>query len=318
MRPIVYLSKEGFVGGPRSFRDRLRAVLKTVPEISITNDSDPSKFDIELAFIRSKNKGEKPTVLRVDGCYYRKKDLSKNDDIIKSINNAAYVIFQSNFSAEMCKRIMKVEPKNCSIIYNGIDLEFINSIKPDKTVEPGSFVACSNTWKRRPNKRAMSTLSGFLKAGVDRHLYIIGKYHNEWKNEVYKHPKIHFCGQKDAKEVLPIIKACDYQIHLCHIDSCPNAVIEGLACGLNVLCTNLGGTREIVGDNGIVLDVDKWDFKPLSETAFESLDNLNSNDVAEGIHKLMKITERTNRLDLDIKGKSQQYVQVLLKVSNGI
>jgi len=316
MRPVIYLAKEGFVGGPRSFRDRLRAILKTMPEVSITNNLD--KFDVELAFIRSKNKSKKPTVLRVDGCYYRKKDLFKNNDIIKSIKNAKYVIFQSNFSAEMCKKIMKVNPKNCSIIYNGIDKKFIDSIIPDKTVEPGSFVACSNTWKRRPNKRAKSILGGFLKAGIDKHLYIIGKYHNEWKDSEYKHPRIHFCGLKSAKKVLPIVKACDYQIHLCHIDSCPNAVVEGLACGLNVLCTNLGGTQEIVGDNGVVLDVDKWDFKPLSEDIFENLDNLNLNDVAEGIHRLMKITERTNRPDLNIYGKAKQYVEILLKVGNGI
>ena len=318
MRPVVYLTKDGFAGGPKSFRDRLRAVLKRAPEIAITNNPNPDKYDVELAFIRSKNNSKKPTVLRVDGCYYREKDLIKNKDIIKSINRAKHVIFQSEFSAKMGRKIMGVDPKHWSIIYNGIDQNFIDSIKPDKTVEPGSFVACSNTWKRRPNKRAMSTLGGFLKAGTDRHLYLIGKYHNEWKNEIYKHPNIHFCGQKTAKEVLPIIKACDYQIHLCHIDSCPNAVIEGLACGLNVLCTNLGGTKEIVGENGVVLNVDQWDFKPLAEATFANLDSLSVNDVAEGIHKLLKITDRANRPDLNIDKKAKQYIDVLLKVGNGI
>ena len=316
MRPIIYLPKDGFAAGPKNFRDRLRVVLKTMPEISITNNIN--KCDVELAFIRSRSKGSKPVVLRVDGCYYRKKDLMKNRDIVKSIKNAKYVIFQSDFSAKMCREIMKVKPKHCSVVYNGIDQSLIDSIRPDKTVEPGSFVACSNTWKRKPNKRPLSILNGFLKSGVNRHLYVIGKYHNEWKNSEYKHPRIHFCGLKSPEAVLPIMKACDYQIHLCHIDSCPNAVIEGLSCGLNVLCTNLGGTKEIVKENGVILEADHWNFSPLSEDAFANLDSLVSNEVAEGIHKLIKIADRANRPDLNIKDKAKQYVDILLEVSNGI
>ena len=155
---------------------------------------------------------------------------------------------------------MGVNPKNWSIIYNGISKDCIDSIETDKTIEPGSFVACSNTWRMKPNKRPLSIINGFLKSDTGRHLYIIGQYQNEWKKK-YKRYRIHFLGPKSPKKVIAIMKACDYQIHLCHIDSCPNAVVEGLACGLNVLCTNLGGTKELVGPDGVILKIE-WLYCP--------------------------------------------------------
>ena len=64
------------------------------------------------------------------------------------------------------------------------------------------------------------------------------------------------------------------QLHLCHIDSCPNIVIEGLCCGLNVLCSNLGGTQEIVGENGVVLRADKmWSGQYLPKTNLDNIED---------------------------------------------
>lgn len=307
----VFIQKEGYTGGPKNFRDRLRSILRTMPEVKLVDDGND--FDIELAFIRAKKGHKKPVVLRIDGCYYRKKDLGNNVSIFDSIARASHVIFQSNFSSQMCRKIMKVEPPSWSVIYNGIDQKYIDSIAKDESVEPGSFVACSNTWKRKPNKRPVSTIRGFLEAGTDRHLYVIGKYHSEWPREFGSH--VHFCGLKSPDKVIAIMKACDYQIHLCHIDSCPNAVVEGLSCGLNVLCTNLGGTPELVRESGVILNIDNWAFNPLS--TFDNLDTLNSKKVAEGISSLLKFQTRANRPDLNIEESAKQYIQVLSKVVNG-
>lgn len=305
----VFFQKEGFSGGPKTFRDRLRPAMKYLPNISLTDDPN-SKFDVELAFIRRRCDHDNPIVLRLDGCYYRKKDLSHNESSKQAIKQAKHVIFQSNFSSKMCRSIMNIEPKRWSVIYNGIDYKYINSIEPDTHhVPPGSFIACS-VWKRRPNKRPLSIIKGFLEADVDRHLFIIGKVHSEWIRK-YQDRRIHFWEEREPDSVIAVMKACDYQIHLCHIDSCPNAVVEGLACGLNVLCTNLGGTPEIVGNDGIVMETDSWDFTPMPITTFDGLDTLSSKDVAEGIHKLIKIRERSVRPDLDIKTVAQQYAKIL-------
>jgi len=299
--------KSGWSGGPKMFRDRIRLALKKVPGILITGD-EKSNFDLELVFIRNKTKHNKPFVIRLDGVYYKKKHLYHNDPIVKSAKKAKHIIFQSEFSAKMFRRITGFSPKASTIVCNGIDLKKIAKIVPDANIPPGSIVACSQ-WKRRPNKRPLSIIKGYLEAGISNPLFIIGKTNSEWREE-YQNKNVFFLGELKASKIISIMKACDYQIHLCHIDSCPNVVVEGLACGLNVLCSNLGGTKEIVRGDGVVLDVDDWNFKPLSTDVFNSLDNLDPKIVAQGIHDIIKIKTRANRPDLDINLVAQKYVDV--------
>ena len=122
-----------------------------------------------------------------------------------------------------------------------------------------------------------------------------------------------FNSNEKSREIISIMKACDYLIHLCHIDSCPNAVIEGLSCGLKVLHTNLGGTKELVKNNGVMLSVDKmWDGRYMKKT---NLDNLNNKEVATGIIELLKLKkEKTNVLNFDINITAQKYLKIIKKV----
>ena len=105
------------------------------------------------------------------------------------------------------------------------------------------------------------------------------------------------------------MKACDYQLHLCHIDSCPNIVLEGLCSGLNILCSNLGGTKELVQNDGIVLKADKmWGGRYLKPT---NLDNIKPTLVAEGIHRLIerKTIPDSSKFDMNLVVK--KYVDII-------
>jgi glycosyltransferase involved in cell wall biosynthesis len=52
---------------------------------------------------------------------------------------------------------------------------------------------------------------------------------------------------------LALYKTSDYMIHLAWLDHCPNVIVEALSQGCPVICTDSGGTKEIVKDNGIVI-----------------------------------------------------------------
>jgi glycosyltransferase involved in cell wall biosynthesis len=133
-------------------------------------------------------------------------------------------------------------------------------------------------------------------------------------NKKYNSRYIHILEEKSNKDIISIMKACDYQIHLCHIDSCPNSVIEGLACGLNVLCTNLGGTPEIVKDNGVILDVDKfWNARYLNKN---NLDTLPLSTVSNGIKKIIRLRKKNDTSFLDINRVAIKYKEVIEKVVN--
>lgn len=315
----VFIQTEKFKGGPAIFRSRLIESLNKFEDIKVITDFNKN-FDIELAFIRNVYSHNKPYILRVDGCYYQKNKSSGNRAVEKAILGSKHLIFQSHFSFDLCKNILNIGSKvsdksSYSIIHNGIDLDYINKIKPNKKVKPGSFVACAR-W--RDNKRTFSILKGFTKASIDRHLYMIGglglgergSYFNKMKK--YKSNYIHILGEKSPEETISILKACEYQIHLCHIDSCPNIVLEGLSCGLNVLCANLGGTRELVKNDGLVLNADKmWHGKYLSSSI--KLDSLDKNKVAKGIRKLTTIKTKPDAQRFDIDPVAKKYADIIRK-----
>jgi len=321
----IFIQTDKFKGGPAVFRSRLISALNKFEDIEIVTDVQ-KKFDIGLEFIRKTHKYSKPYILRASSCYYLDKYKPwNNKPIAKAIKNSIYTIFQSKFAYKLCNRVLRLESRDLikngyDVIYNGVNLDYINSIEASPDVEKGSFIACAR-WD--PNKRFKSMIKGFLLANTKKHLYIIGDFGIEsrkdnmqnWKKKYEKKSKyIHILGKKSNKEVLSIMKACDYQIHLSFIDICPNIVIEGLSCGLNVLCTNLGGTSELVGENGVILNVDKfWKTKYLKKRIGD-LDNLKSQVVAKGIDRLLKIKTRPDVSKFNIDKTAKEYFSVIKKV----
>jgi glycosyltransferase involved in cell wall biosynthesis len=315
----VFIQTDKFKGGPAIFRSRLISSLNKVEGIKVVTDVN-KKFDIELAFIRKVYKHDKPYILRADGCYYQNGRKSGNRPVEKAMLGSKHIIFQSNFSLNLCKKILKIDSKmedkdNFSVIYNGIDLDYIDRIEPSHDVEPGSFVACAR-W--RDNKRTFSILKAFSKAETGKHLYMIGgtgigsndSYFKKMKK--YRSKYIHILGEKTNEETISIMKSCDYQIHLCHIDSCPNIVLEGLSCGLNVLCSNLGGTPELVKDDGIILKLDKmWEGRYLSSSV--TLDSADKKFVAKGINKILKIKTKPDIKRFNIHPVVKKYVDLIRK-----
>jgi len=317
MREIkVFIQTEKFKGGPAIFRDRLINALSDMNDIRVvTNVHD--KFDVEIAFIRNVFPHKKPYILRVDGCYYEENRKSGNKSLVQSIKSAKYLIFQSNFSFSLLDKVLQVEKTikkrgiPYSIVHNGLDYNYIERIPRNESIEPGSFISCSR-W--RPNKRPISTIKGFLKADTGRHLYMIGGEGIGGKkiSKEYGTKYIHIMPEKKPEEIVSIMKSCDFLLHLCHIDSCPNTVIEALACGLNVLCTNLGGTPEIVKENGIILKADEmWTGRYLPKT---NLDNLSHSKVAKGIHSILNMEKKEIRKDLGIEEVAKKYVDIIKSV----
>lgn len=304
MKLLVCMKK--FKGGPRVFRQRLVNILKTYPDIEVTSDTMGS-FDFELSFLRHQVNHKKLKIIRVDGCYIDGDFETKNKVYKHSIIHSAHAIYQSEFSKKMVEHVLDVHTPS-TVIHNGIDLDTIKNIQPDSKIPPGSFVACS-LWRK--NKRPSSTIRSFLHASTGRDLYMIGDYSG--CKEVYakrrKEPHIHFLGKLSFEQTIAIFKACQYQIHIPYVDSCPNVVVEGLACGLNVICSNLGGTKELVKNDGIVVHTDEWNFDPRQSKISDS--SVDFAQVADGINVMIKEKiQRVNRPDLDIRFVADKYINV--------
>ena len=86
-----------------------------------------------------------------------------------------------------------------------------------------------------------------------------------------------------------LISKCDISIHIKSGDSCPNAVLEAMSCGVPVICHSHGGTKELVGNTGIIIEHPKFYY-----------DDLLSKKTADAIHKILK-----KRREYSIKARNR-------------
>jgi glycosyltransferase involved in cell wall biosynthesis len=195
-----------------------------------------------------------------------------------------------------------------------MNFDEIRGIKADPTIPEGSFVA-SAIWRK--NKRPVSMIQGFIDAGIKNHFYVIGDTYGippKFLSRFKQHKNIHFLGTCEFEKSMSVFKACDYQLHLSQIESCPNAVIEGLTCGLKILYSNLQGTKEIVPDgSGVMIKTDKWDFKPIG---LGQHDRIKPGLVADGIHKLMALPKKKKMYPshIDINKVADRYIKEIKKI----
>jgi len=106
-------------------------------------------------------------------------------------------------------------------------------------------------------------------------------------------------------------------IHIAKIESCSNAVVESLVSGLPVITNNVGGTKELVRDNGIVLNLDK---KILFNEKYFSDYKCDKLILSKGLKKIVKFKRKKNEklLPKNITKKYYNFFQKILNDENKI
>jgi glycosyltransferase involved in cell wall biosynthesis len=92
--------------------------------------------------------------------------------------------------------------------------------------------------------------------------------------------------------------------HLAWLDHCPNTVVESLSVGTPVICSEDGGTSEIVGSYGLVLHEDtKYNYE-LKD--YNSPPYINVSQVS----LLPSKTDLGNPPDLSIEKSASNYIRI--------
>lgn len=291
--------------GPDMFMSRLIRVLEKKHDIKFTS----KKPHISLGVILLPPKTSAKRIVRVDGCYYNKSYMSNslNKQIQKSISKADGVVFQSNFSKQLCQKLLKTEPKNCCVIYNGIDQDWIKTVPPFESDVENIFVSIA-AW--RNSKRPKSIIKSFIHANIpNSKLFIIGNFEKQ-----ILHENVVYLGKQPSEKIISILKRSKGLIHLCKIESCSNAVVESLSCGIPVLCNNIGGTPELVKNDGIIVNCDPaFEYRFIDE---KNVDNIDTKLVALEMNKLLQKTWSINRPDLSIDLCANQYYNYFKLILN--
>lgn len=253
-------------GGPNIFMRRLRESLRRRGLAGTSFFPDPFT-DINLYANRVRNPWGRPYVFRVDGIYFDRarpagENAERNRPIFEGIDGAAGVVFQSDFARRLVAAFHG--PTQCPhvVIGNGVDVDHFTPEGHDKRRElglaPDDLVFLTSA-KWRAHKRLADTVELFMafekRSGRVCHLLVLGRLDRPIG---VTHPRIHAAGLISPEDLPSWYRTGDICLFLSWLDNCPSTVIEAMACGLPVVCTSQGGTRELVerAHGGIVAEAD--------------------------------------------------------------
>ena len=165
-------------------------------------------------------------------------------------------------------------------------------------------IICSSEW--RAHKRREGIIEGFKKINnSNTGLVILGKYEKK-----YNYKNVIYLGRVSPHKLPYYLRSADVFVHLSWLDWCPNVVVEALTCGLPVLCSHNGGTKELVKDSGIVLRLEE-DYN-FNKVALYKPPEPDPGIVAHGMKELLEWNKSIVRTDLYIDHVAKQYIDFIL------
>lgn len=292
----------------------LQGLVPELEKIAVNVIFDKAQdHDIVFENIRIKNKTTKPIVIRFDGVYHDSAiDYeSKNSSMREAAKKASQIICQSDFGKSMVMNYLDADSKKISIIHNGSNPNAEWSMPELK--HKHNFIAVA-VW--RPHKRLRETILSFLIADIpDSVLRVFGKFGSGMDDSIKKYAgdKVIFMDQVSDRSVLiGHMRAATAMIHLCWFDCCPNSVVEAINQQCPVVCSNQGGTHELVSPSGgYVLDLDdEYFYAPVD---LYNPPKININYVARVLDQIAQKRPNINNSLLHISIAAKKYKTVFEK-----
>jgi glycosyltransferase involved in cell wall biosynthesis len=291
--------------GPNSFASRLaKELIKLGHKIEL---EDGSNCDVSLVFIEPTGRHlAKKIVQRLDGIWFSPKEFDTKNTNIKSLYSISnHVIWQSNFDKIMTTKWWK-EPLCGSIIRNGIENISVKNAQVEQQLNHlknkyEKIFVCSANW--HPQKRLSENFRLFkhIKNISQQRCCLIVMGNNPIRIEDLD---VFYTGNLSHDVCMQIFENADWMLHLAWLDHCPNTVVEALSKNLPVICTEAGGTCELVTNYGIMLKEDK-------KYDFELVDY--ENPPILKVEQLTKLPEKTslgNPPDVSINFCAKEYLKV--------
>jgi len=216
-------------------------------------------------------------VLRVDGFYHP--SVFGNEDAprkltpyLAGINRRLrqdlemfdHVIYQSAFSKQEADLHLFERRRSYSVIPNGVDTQFLAPKAQPKEQKLTMVTVGRHT---SDNIALAFDVMESVRPNLECHLRIVGPLQGGARTTFDDRSRASLFGQDieyqgvvSYQELPKTLTAADIFLHLKVGDSCPNAVIEAMSCGLPVVCPAWGGTQELVGPAGIAVAGPAWGF----------------------------------------------------------
>ena len=206
-------------------------------------------FSYAFSSQRRKPRPNSKFIQRLDGIWFKPEEYDSHNQLIKwAYDNCDEVVWQSEFDKKMT--INWWGERQGRIIHNGIKIKKaeISAEFADFRKKFDKLFVCSAGWHRQ--KRLKENIELFEKISSEKDaLFVLGRD----PDYLIDSPNIFYLGQVNQENCLEAYSAADYMLHLAWLDHCPNVVVEALSQNCPVICTDSGGTKEIVKENGIII-----------------------------------------------------------------
>jgi glycosyltransferase involved in cell wall biosynthesis len=309
--------------GPKIFLSRLRRSIVRQGLAQTSSFLWPF-HDISLFNSIARPNYGRPYVVRVDNIFIDQAETcgcteTLNRPIFRAIKKSNGVVFQSHFNRNLVNCFMGSLTVPQSVIPNGVDLEEFSPRGPnmrDRIGVPSDALVLMTSASWRPHKRLSNIVDVFRMLSIKRkdvYLFILGGGAPD--QSALHHPRIHYTGHISPALLPAWYRSADLFLFLSWLDSCPNTVIEAIACGIPVVCSNQGGTPEIIErtHGGVVSKADEaYSFglvdlyappSPDLDAILESVDAV--------IDNLSEYRSRIQFAAVDINHTANHYVQFL-------
>jgi len=286
--------------------------------VDVNHDQD-KKSDIALHIGRINYSSKaKKHVLRVGPANINTNMAWKkiNREKAQSVKIADAVVYQSQYSKKIYHKLVCHPDKPEAVIFNGAD-------PADYDVEPyGSnfsvnFLASTRVWLKQ--KRLKTIVRSFLEAEIPESYLIVCGDTMGVEKKYHHHNNILFIGPVSDMVLARLYKLCNAMIHITWIDACPNSVVEALVAGCPVICTNMGGTVELIdpgktyGGCTLLRHDPQFDYKPVNLDKPPKSDKLRWM-VGEAMKRYWHNPLRVEAPHLHIDNIARQYLNFFEKV----
>lgn len=217
----------------------------------------------------------------LDSCVYE-----KYDHII-CISDGTKKSMSSSFGTNVLSR--------CFVVYNGVNLDAISSVPQTESRDRDIFrLIVVGRFAQLKNQATLIKALPYIKNNVEVLFVGDGAQRSEVEGlakELGVYEKTKFLGFR--KDVYAIMKSCDLQVITSSWEGFGLVAVEGMACGLPIVSTNVDGLNEVIDGVGVFYDMN--DPKDLAVHIDEVL-----GDEQKRLDMIAKGKERAKQYDINL------------------
>ncbi len=208
----------------------------------------------------------------------------------RCFKNASGIIFISNYAYKEVAKQLNIINKQISIIHHGISPRFSGEIKPQKDIsdfsvkKPFKFLYVSTVHMYKHQWNVVEAIANLRKKGYPLELDLVGGVIFEPAGQKLKlaikkfdpnHEFIHYHGHIAYDKIDSFYKNADGIVYASTCENMPNILIESMASGLPIACSNKQPIPEFLKENGFYFNAKS--IVSIEKSLEDMLSNLSNN-----------------------------------------